>query len=107
MTHTASIETQRDPSVNITTFRRYVRASNPSPHLEKTYGEAVDQFASFLRDQGMPQVLAHMRREHVESFIAHLLQRWTPATAANWFGGLRAFWKFSVEEGEFKPDASR
>jgi hypothetical protein len=41
MTHTASIETQRDPSVNITTFRRDVRASNPSPRVEQTEIEAV------------------------------------------------------------------
>lgn len=50
----------------------------------------------------MPGRLAHIRREHVESFIEHLLERWAPATAANRYGGLRAFFSWAVDEGEIK-----
>ena len=106
MTHAASIETQRDPSVNITTFRQHVRARNLSLRTEKTYNEAVGRLAQFLAAKGMPVEVGNIRREHPEAFIDDQLQRWKPATAANRFGGLRAFWKFLVEEGEVKPDAS-
>ena len=41
---------------------------------------------------------------HVEAFIADQLTRWKPATAANRYGGLRAFFKWAVEEGEISKN---
>ena len=103
---TIHIETQGDLAVNLTSFRRHLRASNLSPRTEKTYIEAVTQLAGFLAEKGMPTHVTDIRREHLEAFIEDQLRQWKPATAANRFGGLRAFWKFLVEEGEVKPDAS-
>ncbi len=44
--------------------------------------------------------MANLRREHVEAFIAYLLERWKPSTANNRFRGLQAFFKWLEEEGE-------
>ena len=88
--------------VNIPPFRRYLRAKNRAPKTVKTYEEAVERFAGFLEAQGMPQDVANVRREHVESFIADLLERYTPATAANRYRSLQQFFKFLVEDGEIR-----
>ena len=80
MAQTEIILSQTDIAANAPSFSRHLRAENLSPKTAKTYGEAVDQFARFLSNQGMPAALPHIRREHVESFIAHLLDHWAPAT---------------------------
>ena len=102
MTQAGIILPQTDIATNAPSFSRHIRAENLSPKTAKTYCEAVDQFARFLSDQGMPAALPHIRREHVESFIAHLLDRWSPATAAYRYVGLRAFFRWAVDEGEIK-----
>lgn len=83
-------------------FQRSMLASNKSPKTVETYLEALRLFGEYLATQGMPQDVAHMRREHVESFIAHLLERWKPATANNRYRALQQFFKWCVEEGEIK-----
>ncbi len=52
----------------------------------------------------MPTDVAHIRREHLESFIEDQLARWKPATAANRFSSIRPFFTWLVDEGEI--DAS-
>ncbi len=81
-------------------FARHLRASNLSPKTIATYGEACDQFATFLTERGMPTDVASIRREHVESFIESLLVQWKPATASNRSRALAQFFKFLVDEGE-------
>lgn len=87
---------------DVASFLRSLRAANRSPRTIQSYAEACDQFFAFLAEQGMPRELAHIKREHVEAFIGDLLARFTPATAANRYAGLRAFWKWAVSEGEVK-----
>ena len=96
------IESVSDLGVNIAAFGRHLRAENLSPRTLETYTEAVDQFARFLAAQGMPQDVAHIRRDHVEAFISHLLDRWKPATANNRYRGLQSFFNWLVDEGEVK-----
>ncbi len=91
-----------DLSVNIASFRRHLRAENLSPRTEQTYTEAVRLFMRYIAEQGMPEDVAHIRREHVEMFISDLLDRRKPATANNRFRGLQAFFKWLVEEGEVR-----
>jgi site-specific recombinase XerD len=95
-----TIETQGDIGVNIGSFGRHLRAENLSPKTQKGYLEAATLFARFLVDQGMPQDVRNLTREHVEAFIAHLLERWKPATANNRYRGLQSFFKWLDEEGE-------
>ena len=91
-----------DIGVNLTSFARHLRAENLSPRTQETYCESVRQFNRFLEAQGMPLEVANLRREHVEAFIAHLLELWKPATANNRYRGLQSFFKWLVDEGESK-----
>ena len=97
-----SIKPAGDLGVNTDSFRRHLRAENLSPRTQETYTEAVRQLHSFLSEIGMPLLVAHIRREHIEAFINHLLERWKPATANNRYRGLQAFFKWAEAEGEVK-----
>ncbi len=44
-------------------------------------------------------------REHVEAFIAHVLERWKPTTAANRYGSLRQFFR-CLDEADRLPNGS-
>ena len=97
-----SIQASGDIAVNIQSFIRHLRAENLSPKTIETYSESTRQLASFLASAGMPQDVAHISREHIESFITSLLERWKPATANNRFRGIQSFFKWLAEEGEIK-----
>ncbi len=99
---TIPIKSGGDIAVNARSFARSLRAENTSVRTQETYLEAVTQLARFVVDKGMPQHVAHMRREHVEMFITDLLQRFKPATANNRYRGLQRFFKWLVDEGEIK-----
>ncbi len=101
-----STQTSGDIAINITSFKRHLAATNKSPKTIKSYLEACTQLGQFVKDKGMPLYLAELKREHVEHYIADQLERWTPATAANRYRSLRAFFKWAVEEGEISPDSS-
>jgi len=81
-------------------FRLYLRATNRAAKTVKTYLDSVEQLARFLEERGMPLQVAAIRREHVEAFLEDLLDRRRPATALNRHAGLRAFFRFLVEDGE-------
>lgn len=83
-------------------FRRSLLAENKSAATIKTYGEALRLFGDFLARRGMPQAIAHIRREHVEAFIADLLARCKPATASNRYRALQQFFTWAAAEGEIK-----
>lgn len=52
----------------------------------------------------MPQQVANIRRDHVEAWIVHLLDRYKPATAAVRFRSLQRFFRWLLEEGEVDRD---
>lgn len=81
-------------------FGRHLRAANLSPKTIRTYLEATEGLHRFLLERGMPTQVAALRREHVETFIEFLLERWKPATASNRYRALQQFFKFLVDEGE-------
>ena len=91
-----------DFPVNIASFARHIRAENLSPSTLDAYVGAVEQFHSFLVDQGMPLSMAHIKREHIEHFIAHILEYRKPATANQRYRGLRSFFGWAVGEGDIK-----
>ena len=100
MTQAKPIQADSDVEVNIKSFRRHLAAGNLSPLTQKTYLEAVRLFWAFAGGKGMPQKLSSIRREHIEAFMEEQLHRWKPATATNRYGGLRAFFKWAIDEGE-------
>jgi len=93
------IVAEGDIAVNLQSFRRSLR-TNRSPRTIQTYTEAVEQLIRFLAERGMPLVVANVTREHIDEFILSIQKRWKPATAANRYRALQAFFKYLGEEGE-------
>ena len=98
--NTASIVGDIDELV--TSWLRHLRAGNLSPKTLETYRESVGQFVAFLRERGMPQTVASIKREHIEAWIEQLLATRKPATASVRYRALQGFWKWAVEEGEVR-----
>jgi site-specific recombinase XerD len=71
-----------------------------SPATRKTYMTAVEQFAAFLDERGMPTEAINVRREHVEAFLEQLLETRSASTAKTRHGGLGRFFNWLVDEGE-------
>src|SRR6266508_1708238 len=83
-------------------FERHLRAENKSARTVETYLEAVLQLDAFLPARGVD--LAGARREDIEAYLAGLLARWKPATAANRYRALRVFYAWLEDEGEITAD---
>jgi site-specific recombinase XerD len=81
-------------------FKRSLLAANRSDKTIATYMEAVNLLQAFLAERGMPTNAAAITREHVEEFLADQVRRWRPATAATRHAGIKAFFKWLLEEGE-------
>jgi site-specific recombinase XerD len=86
----------------VASWRRSLAARRVSPATIATYSSAAQLLADYLAAHGMPTDVASIRREHVESFVADLLERRAPATAHNRFRGCQAFFGWVVEEGEIR-----
>jgi site-specific recombinase XerD len=50
----------------------------------------------------MPTRASDIRREHVEAFIADLLERYKPATASNRYRAVQSFFRWALEDGEIR-----
>jgi site-specific recombinase XerD len=100
MVERQSIVIKGDIGSNIASFTRHLRAANLAPNTIDTYTGSARQLAEWLQVQGMPTDVAHIKREHIESFIADLLTRAKAATAANRYRGCQSFFNWLVDEGE-------
>jgi len=96
----SDLSTLTDLDALAASFRRAPRARNRSPRTVDGYGEAVRTFRDYLRRMRMPTVAAHIRREHVESFIADQLDHHRPNTAAMRYRALQQLFRWLREEGE-------
>jgi site-specific recombinase XerD len=91
------------PSVALpASFERHLRAENKAARTVETYLEAVLQLEGFLAARGLDLVAA--TRDDIEAYLAGLLARWKPATAANRYRALRVFYAWLEEEGEVATD---
>lgn len=81
-------------------WTRSLRAQNKSPNTIEAYTAAAEQFIAFLREKGMPTEAVKITREHVETFVQHLLATRKPATANNRYRGLQRLFAYLVDEGE-------
>jgi len=75
-------------------FKLQLRAENLSLSTLENYCRAVRHLGLFLEDRGLPTKARAIGRESIRAFIAHLLDRWQPATAKAYFNGLRRFFRF-------------
>ena len=81
-------------------FELSLRARNRSPRTIQSYGEAVNLFRSFLVKSGWPTQATRITREHVETWLATLSERWKPTTVRIRFASLQQFFKWAAEERE-------
>ena len=83
-------------------FERHLRAENKSDRTVETYLEVVRLLQAYLARRGVG--LAEADRAQIEAFLADLLARWKPATAANRYRSLKVFYAWLEEEGEITAD---
>lgn len=90
------------PSVGgiLRSFERHLRAENKSARTLETYLDAGRQLEAFLAARG--QDLSEATRADVEAFLADLLAKWKPATAANRYRALKVLYRWMEEEGEIE-----
>ena len=78
---------------------RHLAAENKMPRTRGRYAEDVRQLYRFLSEQGMPTQIEHVTREHLESWIVWLLERWSSVTAESRYKGIQQFFRWAHEEG--------
>src|SRR5688572_30639153 len=93
---------QQGIAQDLPSFKRHLRSLHRSDKTVETYIESVTRLIEFLSSQGMPQDIENIRREHVESFMVGLLQKFKPSTAVNRYHGLQAFFKWAVDDDYIK-----
>jgi site-specific recombinase XerD len=79
-------------------FELHLRAANRSDNTIESYLESVRQAEAYLTAHG--RTLLDARRADLEAFIADLLARRAPATAASRHKALRVLYCWLEEEGE-------
>ncbi len=75
-------------------WRRHLMAENKAPRTLDTYLDSLRLLGVYLAVQGMPTDPGDVAREHVEAFVADLLERNKPATASIRFRALQQFFKW-------------
>src|SRR5689334_17798586 len=86
---------------------RSLRAMNRSPNTRAAYGQSLEQFIVFATEHGMPLDVANITREHVETWLADLAERRSPATVNKRHIATSLFFKWCVEEGEVTESPMR
>jgi site-specific recombinase XerD len=84
----------------VPSFVRHLKAENKSPATVVAYLRGTSGLAAFLVERGMPQDVATLRREHIESYVEDCIARHAPATANQRYRSLQQFFKWAVDEGE-------
>lgn len=67
----------------------HLRAGGRSPATLDKYLRSARQFVAFVEARGLPATTAGLAREHVEAWIAELLETRAPATAMSRYQALR------------------
>jgi site-specific recombinase XerD len=81
-------------------WRRHLRAKNLSPTTIASYLIVGRTFADYLDGKGMPTDAGHIAREHVEAYLADMIDRLSPATAAKHYRSLQQLFRWLAEDGE-------
>lgn len=81
-------------------FERSLRAEAKSARTVTLYTGDVARFRDFLAERGMPVTVDAVAREHVEAYVAHLLETRAPNTAATAYRSLSRFFRWLLDEGE-------
>jgi len=96
------LSVRHDPTLSTLwdSYSLSLRAENKSPRTIQTYGESIRLFITHLAGTGHPGTATAVTRADVEGFVADLLDKWKPATAANRYRALGSFFAWAVTDGE-------
>jgi site-specific recombinase XerC len=83
-------------------WRRSLKARNRSDQTIASYLRCGQNLLDFLVAQGMPTDVNHIAREHVEAFLADMVDRLSAATTAKHYRSLQQLWKWLVDDGEIQ-----
>ncbi len=81
-------------------WRRHLKARNRTEETIKSYLRCGANLADFLTAQGMPTLVGSIKREHVEAFLADMLDRLSPATTAKHYRSLQQLFRWLEDDGE-------
>lgn len=81
-------------------FTVMLQATNRSPRTIDLYLRGVRRLRAFLAERGMPTAVDAVAREHVEAWLADLLEHYAAASAKAYYDGVRQFFTWCQEEGE-------
>jgi site-specific recombinase XerC len=102
MTGTATVLGIDDIRTLLPDWDRHLKAKNRTEATRASYQRCGENLAAFLVEQGMPTNVQNVKREHVEAFLADMLDRLSPATAAKHYRSLQQFWKWLLDDGEIE-----
>ena len=81
-------------------WRTHLRARNVAPSTIASYQAVGANLLRFLHDKGMPTAAGRVTRDHLEAFLADLVDRVAPATCAKHYRSLQQLFRWLVEDGE-------
>ena len=83
-------------------FKRHLKAANRAEATVKNYVDAVAKLHDWLTATGQPCQVGEIKRRHIEGFMTYILdeRKRKPATAANRYRALQAFFKWAESEEE-------
>jgi site-specific recombinase XerD len=89
-----------DLTVLLPDWRTHLRARNVAPSTIASYLTVGTNLLVWLTEQGMPTTASGIAREHLEAFLAALVDRVSPATVAKHYRSLQQLFRWLVEDGE-------
>lgn len=95
-----TIRSVADIDVLAPSWQLSLEAEAKSEGTIESYTYATTQLSAFLRERGMPSEVGAISREHVETFIVHLIKTRSESTAETRYRGLKRFFDWCVAEGE-------
>src|SRR4051794_4680298 len=81
-------------------WRTHLRARNVARSTITSYTTVGQNFLDWLIQQGMPTTASGITRDHIEAFLADLIDRVAPATVAKHYRSLQQLFRWLVDDGE-------
>ncbi len=100
MTQVAARLDMDDLRVLLPDWRTHLRARNVAPSTIASYERCGTNLTGYLVDRGMPTNATAVKREHLESFLADMQDRLSPATVAKHYRSLQQLFRWLVDDGE-------
>ena len=87
-----------DLAVLLPDWRTHLRARNVAPSTIASYLRVGENLVGYLREAGMPTTAGAITRDHVEAFLAALMERVSPATVAKHYRSMQQLFRWLTED---------